>query len=233
MLQIERNTGGGKIRMNLRFLRIPALLILAFSVSSHAQSLGDVARQFRAERQQSGWPSHPKVFTNDDIQTRASAAVPAKDADAEQDVAKDASQDGSGSDAAAAAKSENSGDDAKPSKSAKAGKGSANTREERELATDKRTEEMNQAYLTRIAAIRTQIGTTQQELAKLQVDQVESTNEYRRSLGTSPNVGTYAEQQSLLNEQIQAHRDLLNTLSSQLEDAEEAARHAGVPHPSD
>ncbi len=45
--------------MSLRWLRILAFLILAFSISSHAQSLGEVARQLRAERQQSG-ASHLK-----------------------------------------------------------------------------------------------------------------------------------------------------------------------------
>ncbi len=67
-------------------------------------------------------------------------------------------------------------------------KHSAKEHEEQELEIEKRTEEINQEYLDRIAAIRTQISTAQQELAKLQRDQVESTNEFQRTLGSSPNI---------------------------------------------
>lgn len=202
--------GRGKFRMNFRYVRIPAFLILAFSISSYAQSLGDVARQLRAERQQSGH-SNPKVITNDDIES------PASRKQATENAAEEATQDGSTGEA----------------NSAKAKKDPATQRDEQQLALEKRSEEIDRVYLDRIAALRTQISTAQQEMAKLQVDQVESTNNYRRTLGVSPNAGTYAEEQRLFTEQIEAHRDLINNLSSQLQDAQEAARHAGVPHASD
>lgn len=224
----REENGGGEFRLNLRYLRIPALMILAFSISAYAQSLGDVARQVRAERQQRG-PSHLKVITNDDIESRAPAPAPRKEA--AQDAAKDATQNEAGKEGEETAKSAG---EAKGAKSkAGAGKTPATEHEEQELAIDKRTEQMDQVYLDRIANIRAQIGTAQKELTKLQLDQVESTNDFRRSVGTSPNVSTYQAEQHLFSDQIEAHRDLLNSLSSQLEDAQEAARHAGVAHASD
>ena len=78
-----------------------------------------------------------------------------------------------------------------------------------------------------------QINTAQMELAKLQRDQVESTNDFKRSAGTSPNIATYEEQQRMFNEQIEAQHNLIDNLKAQLEDAQEAARHAGVPHAYD
>ncbi len=210
--------------MNLRYLRIPAFLILAFSISAYAQSLGDVARQVRAERQQRG-PSHLKVITNDDIASRAPAPAPRKEA------AQDATQNEAGKEGEERAKS--AGEDKGAKSKAGAGKTPATEHEEQELAIDKRTEQMDQVYLDRIANIRAQIGTAQKELTKLQLDQVESTNDFRRSVGTSPNVANYQAEQHLFSDQIEAHRDLLNSLSSQLEDAQEAARHAGVAHASD
>ncbi len=200
--------------MNLRYLCIPAFLILAFSIPSPAQSLGDVARQLRAEEQKCGSP-HPNVITNDDIASSEPAPAPTK-------------------------KTENKGEETATANSAKGTKSSANAgkdatkeRESQELATDQRSEEINKEYLDRIASIRTQINTAQQELAKLQLDQVESTNDFQRTLGTSPTPGEYAEQQHVFSGQIQSHRDLINNLNSQLEDAKEAARHAGVPHATD
>lgn len=206
--------------MNLRDLRILALLLLAFPLCSYAQALGDVARQLRSERQQSGC-SHTKVITNEDIESREPA--PAHEATAE--AAK--SEDG--------AKPESeSGEEAKGTKNTKSTKiDPAKEREARELETEKRSEEINKTYLDRIAAVRTQLGTAQQELARLQRDQIESSNDFQRSYGTAPTVGAYEAQQRLFNEQIEAHRALISSLKSQLEDAEEAARHAGVPHATD
>lgn len=198
--------------MNLRYLCIPAFVILAFSIPSYAQSLGEVARQLRAEQQRCGSP-HLKVITNDDIVSREPGA-----------------ENKSGNEGEETATAEH----VEGKKSSKnAGKDSAKEREEKQLAMDQKSAEINKEYLDRIASIRTQISTAQQELAKLQLDQVESTNDFQRSLGTSPTPGVYEEQQRVFNEQIQAHRDLLSNLSSQLEDAQEAARHAGVPHATD
>ncbi len=219
------NNGGDRLRMNLRFLRVPAFLILALSISSYAQSLGEVARQLRAERQQSG-PSNLRVITNEDVESPASLARQ----NAAEDETKDTAQKEPGKQGE---ETPNAASSAGEADNAKVRKDPVKEREERELALDKRSEEINRTYLDRIAAIRTQISTAQQELAKLQFDQVQSTTDFQRTLGVSPNVATYQEQQRSFNEQIEAHRNLITNLNSQLQDAQEAARHAGVPHATD
>jgi hypothetical protein len=203
--------------MSLRCLRIPALLILAFPLFAHAQSLGDLARHIRAERQQSGVP-HAKVYTNDDL------ASPSRDA------AADAST--KAADQGAQAESSAEGAD-KGAVSKEAVANSDKDRHSKELDLQKRTQEINQHYLDRIAGLRAQISTAQQELARLQRDQVESTMQFQSSVGTSPSIYTYAQQQRTFNEQIEAQRSLIVSLNSQLEDAQESARHAGVPHATD
>jgi len=212
--------------MSLRCLRIPALLILALPLFAQTQSLGDLARQFRTEQQQSG-ASHPKVYTNDDLATSSQEAAPAESNDqsskeGEQGAMAEPTTTGAGkaagSEAAPAAKSKLS-----PEKA----------REARELEIDKRTQEINQHYLDKISAIRKQIDAARQEIARLQRDQVESTNQFQRSSGTTPSIPEYQEQQRLFNEQIAAQRNSIDSLNSQLEDAQESARHAGVPHATD
>jgi len=202
--------------MNLRCLRIPILLILAFSIPCYGQSLGDVARKIRAERQEQG--SHPTVITNDDLESTEPA--PAVSPNAFQNETKSESEEN----APAANSAEGM------SKSAKSAKDSA---KEREREIQKRSDEINKVYLDRIAALRTQINTARTELAKLQLDQIESTNDFRRTVGASPNIATYEEQQRQFNEQIEAQHNLIDSLKGQLEDAQEAARHAGVPHAYD
>ncbi len=115
----------------------------------------------------------------------------------------------------------------------KSAKGEKDSAKEREHEIQKRSDEINKVYLDRIAALRTQINTARMELAKLQLDQVESTNDFKRSAGASPNIATYEEQQRQFNEQIEAQHNLIDSLKGQLEDAQEAARHAGVPHAYD
>jgi hypothetical protein len=212
--------------MSLRHLRIPALLILALPVFAQTQSLGDLARQLRTERQQSG-ASQPKVYTNDDLASPSSEAPAAEssdkstkdgDAGAKAESPAEASANTTGSDKAAGAKT-NSGRDKE--------------REARELEIEKRTQEINQHYLDRIAAIRSQIAAAQQEIARRQRDQVESTNQFQRTSGTNPSIPEYQQQQRLFGEQIEAQRNLIVSLTSQLDDAQEAARHAGVPHATD
>jgi uncharacterized protein YukE len=218
--------------MSIRCLCIPALLILALPVFANAQSLGDVARQNRTERKESG-ASHLRVYTNDDLSSPSSepaATEPAADA-------KDKSTDNSGKDGDKGAQTESSTEGAGKAAASetKAAKKSSIDKEraERELETQKRTDEINQRYLDRIATIRTQIAAAQTEIARLQRDQVESTNQFQRTSGTTPNIAEYQEQQRLFTEQIQAQSNLLVTLSSQLDDAQESARHAGVPHATD
>jgi len=200
--------------MNLRRLLIPALLILAVPVFSQTQSLGDLARQVRAERQQCEG-SQPKVYTNDDLvhssgdaATRESKEIYKQESDLAADTGKTAKKDKNA---------------ATPDKEHK----------EREAELQARTDEINQQYLGKIAAIRAQIVTAQQTLAQLQRDQVESSFQFQRSSGTSPSILEYQQQQTLFNDQIEAQRKSIVDLTSQLEDAQEAARHAGVPNATD
>jgi hypothetical protein len=202
--------------MNLRCLRISVLLILAFSMPSYGQSLGDVARQIRAERQEQG--SHPAVITNDDLESTEPAP----------DVSPYAFQNETKNESEESAPAANSAEST--SKSAKGGKDSA---KEREHEIQKRSDEINKVYLDRIAALRTQMNAARVELAKLQLAQVESTNDFHRTAGASPNIATYEDQQRQFNEQIEAQHNLIDSLKGQLEDAQEAARHAGVPHAYD
>jgi len=221
--------------MSLRNLRILALLILALSITSYAQSLGDVARQVRAEKQKKRAP-HARVITNEDIATSPEPDK-ARTEDASKEAAKDAAKAAT-SDAPAAASpvdpaKQVTGAEAGGPKAAESGKKQPQTREEREAETERRTQELNRVYVDRIAAIRKQIETTQSELAKLQQAQLDNTGEFRRTAGLSPYPSEYAAQQQAFNEKIEAKRNLINSLNAQLEDAKEAARHAGVPHATD
>jgi len=197
-----------------RRLCLPALLVLATGVfaqplSDQSQSLGEVARQHRAERQQSG-SSARKIYTNEDLGAAAEAA-PAKDAE-------DAEEPSPAEPAAS---------------TTKAAEGSANGKDEtakKEAELQKRTLEVNQRYTDKILGIRAQIATAKQEVERLQHDQIESTNQFRSTNGVSPSVYEYQEQQRQFQQQIETQRNLIVTLGAQLEDAQEAARHAGVPH---
>jgi hypothetical protein len=213
--------------MSLRYLHILVLLAIALPISASAQSLGDLARQVRAERQKSG-DVQPRVITNDDIERSKPSAAPVEEATAEADSGTDQDHKASGSDAQAASPAAaTGGKEAK--KAAKDGK----KLEEQELQADKRTDEINKRYLDRIAAIRAQISTAQKELARLQRDQIESTNSFERNVGTFPTIPEYQQQQRVFTEQIETTRNSITALNSQLEDAQEAARHAGVPHAFD
>ncbi len=197
-----------------RRLCLPALLVLATGVfaqplSDQSQSLGEVARQHRAERQQSG-SSARKIYTNEDLGAAAEAA-PAKDAE-------DAEEPSPAEPAAS---------------TTKAAEGSANGKDEtakKEAELQKRTLEVNQRYTDKILGIRAQIATAKQEVERLQHDQIESTNQFRSTNGVSPSVYEYQEQQRQFQQQIETQRNLIATLGAQLEDAQEAARHAGVAH---
>ncbi len=198
-----------------RRLCLPALLVLATGVFAQPlsldqpQSLGEVARQHRAERQQSG-SSARKVYTNEDLGAAAEAA-PAKDAEGAEEPSP-----------------------AEPAASTtKAAEGSANGKDEtakKEAELQKRTLDINQRYTDKILGIRAQIATAKQEAERLQHDQIESTNQFRSTNGVSPSVYEYQEQQRQFQQQIETQRNLIATLGAQLEDAQEAARHAGVAH---
>ncbi|HVJ05040.1 MAG TPA: hypothetical protein VM578_05175 [Candidatus Saccharimonadales bacterium] len=207
--------------MSSRLLCVCAFLIFAFSNSTFAQSLGDVARASRAERQRSG--AHPKVITNDDIHHDGVTQEPS-------DVAKETPNEKGGevaSETGAIAKADET------SSKSKALNDPAKAREAQELELQKRTNEINQQYSDRIADLRVQIETARAQLTKLQNDQIQSSFEFQRTLGVSPNPATYEQQQRSFNEQIETQRSLITSLNSRLEDAKEAARHAGVPHTTD
>jgi hypothetical protein len=223
--------------MSFHRLHILTVLILAFSVPSHAQSpesLGDVAREARAERQKQPGP-RPKVITNDDIERPAAHRL--------RDSSHDAAADGAGETGQSATPSANPAEgvnkeatadaaEAKSAKSsAKASKPPVSEREARERETELRTQEINQRYTDRIAALRAQISAAQVELAKLQRGMMENVDEYRRTNAASP--PDFKERNITFLTQIDAQRSLITSLNSQLEDAQESARHAGVPHATD
>jgi DNA repair exonuclease SbcCD ATPase subunit len=156
------------------------------------------------------------VITNEDIESSAPLNPP------EEKATPDGKSDGTQDTATV--------EDVAPAK--KASKESKRL-EDQEREMDKRTDEINKQYLDRIAGIREQIQKAQQNLARLQRDQLESTNNFQRNVGTFPSIPEYQQQQRVFTEQIDATRDSITTLNSQLEDAKEAARHAGVPHATD
>jgi flagellar biosynthesis chaperone FliJ len=222
--------------MSLRRLRLLVLPILALSISAYAQSVADVARQTRAELLQNG-DGHLKVFTNEDIASPRPAPAPARDASAQK-----AGKDGEdGAQAASSTVGANPGTAAatgkEQTKDGRDGDKSSNSPADehaaKALEAQQRTDEMNQRYLDRIASIRKQIETTQQNVTKLQQDQIESTNLFRQSAGVAPSIPEYEQQMRFLDEQLAAQRDLIVSLKAQLDDAHEAARHAGVPHADD
>jgi hypothetical protein len=222
--------------MSLRWLRILAGLILAFSIAAHAQSLGDVARQTRAELQQSG--THLRVITNDDF--RSSESASSKHADSPVKSSADGAASSSNSEAkgeeAAAGGSVRGGSKDETGDGTRSDKPSHDPekeREARELEAQARTQQINQHYLDRIAELRQKISDAQKEIARIQRDQVESTIEFQRSVGSSPSLAVYQEEQRLFNQQLETQRSLITSLNSQLEDAQESARHAGVPHATD
>ncbi len=207
--------------MSLRCLRILILPILAFSVSSYAQSVAEVARQTRAELLQNGG-SHLKVYTNDDvISPKPAPAASTGDESAEAGRSASGATQGTESAAGTGKKNGQSGNDA------------TNEHAEKELKDRQRADAINQQYVDKIAKIRNQIEAAQQNIAKLQQDQIESTNLFRQSAGVAPSIPEYEQQMRFLDEQIAAQRDLIVSLKSQLDDTQEAAHRAGVPHAYD
>jgi DNA repair exonuclease SbcCD ATPase subunit len=222
--------------MSLRCLRIFGLTILAFSLSGHAQSVADAARQSRAEERQNG-DGHLKVITNDDIASPKPAPLPPADATPEK----------SGKDGDEGAQTGSATDGAKKTPESEADAGQAKDRKHsdqaaadpakdhaaRALESQRRTDEIDKQYVDKIATIRQQIDTAQQTIAKLQQDQIESTNLFRQSAGVAPSIPEYEQQMRSIDEQLETQRNLIVSLKTQLDDAHEAARHAGVPHAYD
>jgi len=207
----------GRVRVR-RYLLILTLLSLSFPGFSYAQSLGDIAREVRAEKQKSESPQ-PKVITNEDLKQSAPAQEIGSPVKAPvQDVATEGSQ---------AAKASAVAVERSPEVSAK--------ERAEELETQKRTAEINKNYLGRIAALRDQINTAQLELAKLQGEYINRWTIPERY--PEPDV-PFREQQALafnqqISELIEAQSKRIDGLKSQLRDLQEEARHAGVPHATD
>jgi uncharacterized protein YukE len=225
--------------MNLR-LPVLILLLLSFPLVAHAQSLGEVAREVRAEKVHSGAP-HARVITNDDIEAPEADNTPSRESDASSVTTatpKDATVKKEGADAAKPAEGTKSEIEALPEpvkqKHLEAKKKDPEKeREERELETQKRSDEINKRYIERIAALHGQINTAQLLLTKLQTQQIDNTNEFKRTAAMSPTYSEYESQQREFNTQIEAQKSLITSLNSQLDEAREAARHAGVPHATD
>lgn len=203
-----------------RYLQVLVLLVLAFS-ACNAQSLGDVARQTRAEKQRAG-TAQTRVITNDDLASSAPAPEPA--------TAKDAQSERKES-AAKSAAAENS----KSAKGADAQQPAPDKDwEARELERQRRTDEARQRYLERIATLRGQLNTAQTELGKLQ-----SSYEHLWNLDRYDQATIAYQYQQMLNfnqhvtELIEAQEKLIESLKSQLENLQEEARHAGVSHAAD
>jgi hypothetical protein len=183
-------------------LIVCVLVLSLVPLAVQAQSLGEVARQLRAERQQSG-VRQGKVYTNEDLETPREMAEPAT-----------------------------APEEAAPAATAKAeepAKGEAKEKKKTlEEEMKERDEELKQRYGKLLGDLRADIAKTEKELKKLQHDKVISTNQFRASNLTSPNVHEYEAQQRMFDEQIDAANRKLEQLRTHLQDAQEEARHAGV-----
>ncbi len=255
------------------FLLALSLLAIAAPTAAQAQSLGDVARQQRAERQNT---TSTRVYTNDDVESPEAPIVKGKAASGESEsteaVAQPASTDAKAADAkpgeaatseaktadattADAAKPSESADNAAGKKSDKkrskadaaenAGTESAANAEEtesskaekqkaqREKDIVERTKEVNDHYINRIKKLRDELNVARLQLTRIQSDQVANTQAYHNTAGMVPTLNEYEAQQREFIERIATQQDLIKTLEQQLSDAQEDARHAGVPHPYD
>lgn len=189
------------------------VLLVALPIFSHAQTLGEVAREARAERQKSG-TEPTRVITNDDLATSAPAVKPtSKTADS-------------------------ANPEAKPPERVK--KDPDSDREEREAEFQRRTDAINQRYLERIATLREQINAARSEVAKLQNDEIDIANEYRKEVAPDTTGYVPPDATAYYNTQMRACistianlNSLITSLNAQLADVQEAARHAGVLHATD
>lgn len=190
--------------MTLRHVALLSCLIAASTSSLVAQSaLVDAARQARADRAQT--PTH--VYTNDDLEAlQPNFGEPAtQSAEPTKEAMETAHKNGG-----AAAGSE------------------ASAEEKQEVELKKRAAEIDKHYRDRVQAVQQQIDNARREITRLERDRVESANQYRQSVGTNPGNLEFQQQLQTLNDQLQAQRDRITELQSELEDAREAARHAGV-----
>jgi chromosome segregation ATPase len=187
-------------------LTICVLLLSFVPAAVLAQSLGEVARKLREERREHPGPQL-KVYTTEDLET------PSEEAAIE-------GQEGAKTEASAAGKE---------APAAKKGKKKPTLEEQMQ----QRSEEINKKYRDRIAKIRDQISQTQKDLEKLKRDRLATTYQFRTSNGISPSIYEYQAEMKSYEAQIEADNKQLESLKSDLEDAQEQARHAGVPHAYD
>jgi len=198
-----------------RCLPALVLLVVALPICSHAQSLGEVAREVRAERQTSG-DQPTRVITNDDL-----AKSPPSVDEASKTAAVDSTKP-----------------EAKPAESLK--KDSARDREEREAELERHADAINQRYMERIATLRGQLNDAQAELVRLKKAEIDIANEYRKEVAPDTTGYVPPDATAYYNTQMRACisaianlNGLITSLNAQLADVQEAARHAGVPHATD
>lgn len=191
---------------------ICVLMISIFPLAAYAQSLGEVARKLRQERREHG-NLHLKVYTNEDLETPAERSAENAPQPSAQPSTSAESTEKTGAQQAAG----------------KAGKKQLTPEEK----MDKETAEINKKYIDRIEKIRQQIQKNQDEVASLQRDQIQTTSQFRSTNGISPSIYQYQQQMRMFAKKLKAAREQLVSLKAQLEDAQDAARHAGVPHATD
>ena len=260
-----------KLTLPLMAVLSAALLTLGAPVTAHAQSLADVARQQRAERQNT---PQTRVYTNDDVESPDTAIISNKAAEEEEASAPAADAktgDTKPGDAKAAdtktadaktgdvkasdvkpAESDNAEVSAKkpPAKKNSAdaaaaiegadeaeenseAKASAKKTVQREKDIVARTKEVEDHYINRIKRLREDLDRARLQLAKTQSDQIESTRAYHNTAGMTPTNSEYDAEQRGFLVKIAEQQDLIKGLEQQVSDAQEDARHAGVPHPYD
>ncbi|MDR3764829.1 MAG: hypothetical protein P4M01_12110 [Acidobacteriota bacterium] len=209
--------------MRIDRMGLMLLLLAAPLWAQQSTSLGDAARDERAAHQSTPRAQH--VYTNDDLQretpTVPAVAESADSKDAAAQPAADAAKEGAAKDAAASPAAAT----AKPEVKTKTAE---ELREEREKEYEKRNREINKTYTDRIQKLREQMNTARLQLAKLATAKAQNMEDFRRSVGTNPSIPDYNAQQHEYDAQISAQKDLISSLNAELEDAMEAARHAGV-----
>jgi hypothetical protein len=255
-----------KLTLPMMAVLSAALLPLVAPVTAHAQSLADVARQQRAERQNT---RQPRVYTNDDVESpdtqiiqgkaaeeeEASAPAadakagdakpgdakagdtkpgdakttdgkPAEGADAEASAKKTPAKKSSADAAAAIERTDEAEDNSEAKTSAKKA-----VQREKDIVA--RTKEVEDRYINRIKRLREDLDKARLQLAKTQSDQIESTRSYHNTAGMTPTHSEYDAEQRGFIEKLAEQQDLIKGLEQQVADAQEDARHAGVPHPYD
>lgn len=110
--------------------------------------------------------------------------------------------------------------------------GPASKRSKPELSVQQRSEAIDRPYLKRIATLRDQVSYAKLELVKLQGGLL-GTNTQSSAASTSNYIPASEIQTSDMAGLIEAQRALITSLETQLEDALELARHAGIRRATD